>query len=251
MKNVNKTLYIPLYGKAYVSQRNILLKDKKAEEIWTKEHFELGRKSKSKYLSYYMAMRAKCFDEFVENKNDLVLHLGCGLDSRYERCNYQGTWYDIDFEDVIEERKKYYKETERYHMFSADLKDVSFISQLPKVSSVTVLMEGVSMYLKPEELRQLFTTLKDYYPQMDVLMDVYTTLAAKASKYKNPINEVSVYEVYGYDDPTFIDLEYVQSINMTPNKYIIQLPKSDQFIFKHLYAGNISKKLYRLYQLKK
>ena len=31
MTNVNKTLYIPLYGKALVSRRGILLSDKKAE----------------------------------------------------------------------------------------------------------------------------------------------------------------------------------------------------------------------------
>ena len=39
MDSVNKTLYIPLYGKAYVSQRGILLRDPKAEEICAKEGF--------------------------------------------------------------------------------------------------------------------------------------------------------------------------------------------------------------------
>ena len=48
MNNVNKTLYIPLYGKAYVSKRGILLDDKKAEEIWASESFSLKGKSKSK-----------------------------------------------------------------------------------------------------------------------------------------------------------------------------------------------------------
>ncbi len=48
MNNVNKTLYIPLYGKAFVSKKNIILQDKKAEEIWAKEGFELKGKSKSK-----------------------------------------------------------------------------------------------------------------------------------------------------------------------------------------------------------
>ena len=44
MDSVNKTLYIPLYGKAYVSKRNIILKDPKAEEIWDKVGFELKGK---------------------------------------------------------------------------------------------------------------------------------------------------------------------------------------------------------------
>ena len=33
MDNVNRTLYIPLYGKALVSRRGILLEDAKAEAI--------------------------------------------------------------------------------------------------------------------------------------------------------------------------------------------------------------------------
>ena len=31
MNNVNKTLYIPLYGKAYVSHKGIILNDKKGK----------------------------------------------------------------------------------------------------------------------------------------------------------------------------------------------------------------------------
>ena len=34
MDSVNKTLYIPLYGKALVSQKGLFLRDPKAEEIW-------------------------------------------------------------------------------------------------------------------------------------------------------------------------------------------------------------------------
>ena len=45
MKNESKTLYIPLYGKAYVSRKGIILNDKKAEEIWAAEGFELKGKS--------------------------------------------------------------------------------------------------------------------------------------------------------------------------------------------------------------
>ena len=47
MNEVNKTLYIPLYGKALVSRRGIILKDTKAEEIWAAEQFPLKGKSKS------------------------------------------------------------------------------------------------------------------------------------------------------------------------------------------------------------
>ena len=68
MDNVNKTLYIPLYGKAFFSRKSIILKDKKAEEIWEKEKIPLKRKSKSKWLAYYMGMRSAVFDKWVNDQ---------------------------------------------------------------------------------------------------------------------------------------------------------------------------------------
>ena len=61
MKSESKTLYIPLYGKAFVSKKGIILSDKKAEEIWEKEKFPLGTKSKSKWLAYFMGMRSASY----------------------------------------------------------------------------------------------------------------------------------------------------------------------------------------------
>ena len=57
MNNVNKTLYIPLYGKSFVSKKGLFLNDKKAEEMWEAEGFKLRGKSKSKWLAYYIAAR--------------------------------------------------------------------------------------------------------------------------------------------------------------------------------------------------
>ena len=97
MNNVNKTLYIPLYGKAYVSKKGIILEDKKAEEIWEKEGFDLKGKSKSKYLAYYIGIRSKVFDNWIkermeEDKDVIVLHIGCGMDSRVLRIEKWEAW---------------------------------------------------------------------------------------------------------------------------------------------------------------
>ncbi len=45
MSAVNKTLYLPLYGKAMVSREKIILKDPMAEMIWEKEGFDLKGKT--------------------------------------------------------------------------------------------------------------------------------------------------------------------------------------------------------------
>ena len=112
MNEVNKTLYIPLYGKAKVSRQGVILNDPYAEEIWKKESFPIHGKSGSKWLAYNMAMRARVFDDWTENmlqqnQNALVLHIGCGLDSRYMRIkSSRSEWIDCDLPDVIEIRKR-------------------------------------------------------------------------------------------------------------------------------------------------
>lgn len=258
MNNVNKTLYIPLYGKALVSKKGIILSDKKAEEIWASENFALTGKSKSKWLAYYMGMRSAVFDKWTadkinKNSNCLVLHLGCGLDSRFERVGVSHTrWYDVDFQSVIDERKKYYQETENYRMISADLKDSAFIEKLPTATRAVVILEGVSMYLSNEELQQLLATLNRKFEHLFVLVDCYTPLAAKMSKMRNPINDVGVSTVFGVENSQILEkstgLYFVKEHEITPQYLINDLQGFEKFIFKFLYAGNLAKKLYKLYE---
>ena len=122
MNGVNRTLYIPLYGKAYVSKKGLFLDDKKAVEIWDAEGFTLKGKSKSKWLAYYMGIRAAVFDDWVsqqiaDTEGAVVIHIGCGMDSRVLRVGMMNhKWYDVDFSEVIEERKRYYTEPADYKM---------------------------------------------------------------------------------------------------------------------------------------
>lgn len=258
MNNVNKTLYIPLYGKSYVSQKGMILHDTKAEEIWKKEGFVLKGKSKSKWLAYYMGMRSAVFDNWLQKQmthhdEAMVLHIGCGMDSRVERVGCQNhCWYDVDFPEVIEERKRYYKEEGNYYMLGADIRNDSWLSQLPKKETTIVVMEGVSMYLRLEELIHLLEQFKIHCGNVYMLMDCYTVFAAKASKYKNPINDVGVTTVYGIDNPKLLE-EYtgfllVKEHEMTPDHLIEELKGVEKAIFQKVFAGKISQKMYRMYE---
>ena len=62
LSDINKTMYIPLYGKSFVSKKGVILKDEKAEAIWENEGFELNGRASSRWLAYYMGMRAAVFD---------------------------------------------------------------------------------------------------------------------------------------------------------------------------------------------
>ena len=260
MDSVNKTMYIPLYAKAFVSKKGLFLEDKKAEEIWQREGFDVGRKSRSKWLAYYLGMRSAVFDEWLRLQmrtypDAVVIHVGCGLDSRIERVGAQGhLWYDVDFDEVISERKKYYLETDLYHMIVGDARDSIWLETIPSGAHVLVVMEGVSMYVPTLDMRALIESICERFDSMSMLVDVYTTLGAKMSKIKNPIKEVGVQTVYGVDSPSeYItgEVECVFVHSITPTKYVDMLKGIEKFVFRTLYAGNLSKKLYQLYEYKK
>ena len=259
MDNVNKTLYIPLYGKAYVSSRGLILEDKRAEQIWEAEGFPLKGKAKSKWLAYTMGMRSAVFDRWTkqrmkERPDAVILHVGCGMDSRCIRVGTENLpWFDVDFPEVIAERKRYFRETDSYHMIGSDIREAGWLAGIPADKPAVIVMEGVSMYLKPEELKSVLKLWKDRFGEVRILMDTYTVFAAKATKYKNPINEVGVTEVYGLDDPESLlegtGLSKVQEHSLTPEDLIAQIPKREQGFFRYVFAGKMAKKIYRLYEL--
>ena len=259
MDHVNKTLYIPLYGKSYVSQKGIILHDPKAEEIWAAEGLTLKGKSKSKWLAYYMGMRAAVFDRWLnaqmdEDPSAVVLHIGCGMDSRIGRVGTQEhLWFDIDFPDVITERKRYYQETESYKMRSADVRSADWLADIPAGNAI-IVMEGISMYLRPEEWKQTLGQIAAHFEKVSLLVDCYTEFAAKASKVRNPINDVGVTQVYGMDDPKSVEgngVAFVCEHEMTPAELVNELHGMEKKIFEMLYAGSIAKKMYRLYEYRR
>ena len=260
MDSVNKTLYIPLYGKAYVSKKGVFLNDKKAEEIWEKERFPIKGKSKSRWLAYYMGVRSAVFDRWLEQQltktaDAAVIHIGCGMDSRVQRVSTKShAWYDIDFPDVIRERGRYYQESADYRMIAGDARNCEWLDSIPRQQAAIVVMEGVSMYLTTAELQALFRALDEHFGRIALLIDCYTVRAAEISKYKNPINEVGVTKVYGIDKPELLqskELVYTQEHSMTPEDLTAQLHGAERLIFRTLYAGSFAKKMYRLFEYRK
>ena len=128
----------------------------------------LKGKSKSKWLTYYMGMRSAVFDRWLKQRMDdmpeaTVLHLGCGMDSRICRVGERNhLWYDVDFSEVIDQRKRYYTENEHYHMLAANVTEDDFLAQVDGKFAI-VVMEGISMYLNPQQLQDLMARLCDRF----------------------------------------------------------------------------------------
>ena len=92
------------------------------------------------------------------------------------------------------------------------------------------------------------------FGSISLLADCYSELAAKLSRYKNPIHDVGVSQVYGMDDPNALErgnFVFVGEHAITTQSYIHQLTGLEKQIFRKLYAGGFAQKLYRLFEYRK
>ena len=132
LSGVAETLLIPLYIRAMESQRpDAFIKDKRAEELVRQLDQESLRKTLALTEDFgrmVVILKGREFDRFAQDflarhPDAVIVHIGCGLDTRFERVdNGQVEWYDLDLPDVIELRRKYLgDEGERYHCQEAVL----------------------------------------------------------------------------------------------------------------------------------
>jgi len=255
----SETLFIPLYSKAQMSRKGKILSDKKAEEIVNSIDYDFSKNEKSKYLDIYMGIRAAIIDDYTnkflkENPHAIVLHLGCGLDGRIERvAKKPHLWYDLDFPDVIKVRKQFYRESENYRMISSSVTDLEWLNNIENSNvPALIIAEGLTMYLKEEEIKELFLAFKRKFQQCDFIFDAYSLFSVKASKHKNPVNKMGATIRWGLDSPHEIE-KYSDGITHLETKYFTNYEKIEQlstitkFMFKLLYANSIVKNFYRIY----
>jgi len=113
-----------------------------------------------------------------------VIHLGCGLDSRVFRLDPgpDVQWYDVDYPDVIDLRKKVYPSRENYHLVATSATDPSWLDQIPNDRPTLLLAEGISMYLTPQDGAELLQHVVDRFPSGELQIDFYNWVTVRTQK---------------------------------------------------------------------
>lgn len=252
MKNESLTLFIPLYGKALMSREGIF-PDETAERIVASVDYDFSKVDQSRKLAIYMAMRAAHYDRMVQeyaakHPDGVVIQLGVGLDSRVNRVQTALPWYDLDFPEVIALRQTYYPASERYHLIAAPALPADWLGGIPRYEHALVIAEGLSMYLSETDMRGLMAAFRQHFGETEFVFDAYSPLAAKLSKWKNPINAVDAKIDFAMDDPALLEGEgckcILNSDIITPDM-VARLHGSDALRFR--FMGAAGKSFYRIY----
>ena len=190
ISDVSATMLITLYARARESSSpDPIIKDPKAVEM-----IEIIKKQiagtdnlihkkilKDKYnpkLAVTMSLRSRRFDLYVTDflskyPEGTVINLGCGLDTRFYRID-NGTviWYDIDFPEVIELRKRFMEENSRHVFIGNSILSPDWIAKVKTGGPYLILAEGVFMYLTEPDVKDLFNMIQGDLGLAEIVCEV-------------------------------------------------------------------------------
>jgi O-methyltransferase involved in polyketide biosynthesis len=132
------------------------------------------------------------------------MRLGCGLDSRVFRIDPPPSvrWFDLDYPDVIELRRRLYPDRAACRMIGAPLTDRSWLAEIPRDRPAFVVAEGVMMYLTEDIVKSLLNRLTGHFPAGHVAFDVHTRkLVRWAQRARAGATGAGAFLRWGLDDP--------------------------------------------------
>lgn len=190
ISDLSSTMLITLYARARESlSKNPIIRDLKAVEMIEtikKEivgsdnpiHKKILKDRYNQKLAVTMALRCRRFDDYVnefilKHPQGTIINLGCGLDTRFDRIdNGKVIWYDIDFPDVIEIRKRFMAENSRHIFIGNSITGSEWLTKIKKGGPYLILAEGLFMYLIEKDLRKLFDSIHSKFKSAEIVCEV-------------------------------------------------------------------------------
>jgi len=187
LNGVAETLLLTLYIRALESQRpDALLKDDVAVALFKNPNYDFARFSKIRIdegdqLAVILRNREidrQARDFMFHNPDAVVIHIGCGLDARFERVdNGLVKWFDLDLPEVIELRRRLIGgEGPRHRFLPYSAFDKTWLDLLStyRQRPFLFLAEGVFQYFEESQIKSLFLTLRDRFPGAELVCDAFS-----------------------------------------------------------------------------
>lgn len=243
LKEEQETLFVPLLGKASYQH---IFPDEKANSIITTIPYDFTKLKVPKKTATTLVIRAKKFDEMVErfitdNPAGIILHLGCGLDSRCIRVKHPvNPWFDLDFPEVIELRREFFTANTHYQMIGSSVTDLNWLNQIPlKQVPYFVIAEGLLMYLYEQNIIELFQALKHRFTHIEIAFDAFSDYTVKKISKHPSIQKTGASIRWGIDNPKDIE-KWDSDYTLLEEWFFTQSPLIDQFGWFYRLMFNLS-----------
>ena len=168
LEKVQETLLLPLWGRFVENQKHKpLLVDRKAEEIIRKLDYDFSKFEKSvnplsraAWIARSIYFDEKIAEHLAQYPAATIVNLGCGLDTTFDRVNNgQAHWYEIDFPEVIELRKKLLAEAENRTFIGDSALSEQWYEKVAARKELLIFMGGVIYYFDEADVKRLMRNL--------------------------------------------------------------------------------------------
>ncbi len=183
LSGVSETLLMTLYARVSESKRpDAMIRDERAVGIAEKMDYVFSNLKLQRHDAVAVIARMSQFDRlarvFVENHAPAtVVHIGCGLDTRFERVDDgRVTWFDLDLPDVIELRRQFIGgESGRYHLLGSSVFEDDWLGavRMHPHSPILFMAEGVLPYFEEAQVKSLMIKLRDGFPGSELVCDAH------------------------------------------------------------------------------
>ena len=184
LEGVSETLLMTLYVRSRETQRpDAMIRDEKAVEMVSRIETDFSRFRMQRHDEVAVLLRMKRFDSCVSDflkrcPNAAVVHIGCGLDTRFERVdNGVVEWFDLDMPAVMALREKFIPiECIRYHTLAASVFEEDWLEEVNRFQPrpFMFIAEGVLPYFEEAQVKALFINLGKHFPGCEVVTDAHT-----------------------------------------------------------------------------
>jgi O-methyltransferase involved in polyketide biosynthesis len=154
--------------------------------------------------------------------------------------------------EVIDLRKNFYEETDKYHMIPSSVTNLRWLETIPSHGRVVmVIAEGLMMYLTEEEVRSLILKLTESYPGCELVFDAYSTLTARSAKGHPSLRKTGAVIRWGIDDAKAIEkwgdgIRLKEEWYFTQSESIKTLALGYQWIFRLTGLFLVARKAHRI-----
>ncbi|WP_022818925.1 class I SAM-dependent methyltransferase [Fusobacterium russii] len=227
LQGVAETLLIPYYARVYGSRfyKNKFY-DKYALEVFEKIDYDFSKFEKGKMSIWGCLSRSKILDREAKKiidqyPNITCISIGCGFDTRFNRIdNGEINWYGIDFPEVIDLRNRIFLNKKREKYLGANALEESWAEQIKEEKEVLIILEGILMYFKEEEIKNLFKILKKYFPNAIILAEFSRPGLIKYQKKHDTLSKVSATLYWGISKSKDIEkiapeVKFIEEWNLT------------------------------------
>ncbi|MEB3980631.1 class I SAM-dependent methyltransferase [Mycobacterium sp. 663a-19] len=210
-----------LYAKALDADApNPILGDRYAKGIVERIDYDWAKTAITARNSPSVTTRTAHFDTWARQFLDahpsaVVLHLGCGLDTRYFRLQPgpQVDWYDVDHPEVAALCRRLFPAAEHHHVVAASVTDPAWLAQIPHDRPALMIGEGLTMYLSEREGVALLRRVVDGFGSGELQFDAFNRLGIRSQWMNSVVRRSGSTLRWGIEGPGDI-LEAVPGIRL-------------------------------------